>query len=127
MKKNFIHATADAIYAATDPTRQPKFGFNMGTYRSNMPTIYSDQTKHGCGTTLCIAGWMAVLDGNRARQNGAIRRAAKRAAGLTETQAENLFSPYLADGLCSVQPLQVVRVLRHFAETGEIDWSLPAA
>jgi hypothetical protein len=112
---------------------------------------FEDKSGHECKTTCCFAGFTVYglnEDGTikdrlvkrkafmeRLRHSftryfhyggpgldaDALMRHAKTALALTETEADHLFDPDNVD-LRSVSFSQGLRVLKHFAKTGEIDW-----
>lgn len=130
MNKENILLVADAI----EKHSIEGLGFNMGDFISHR---HDDLSGHDCGTTACIAGWAASIA--KEFTNGeqlysfhfgtSIRGTAARFLGLTDADiVYKLFtpdqtdlgkpSPYTADSA------KAVRVLRHLAATGEVDWSV---
>lgn len=96
----------------------------------NMKHFYSAGDSE-CGTTACIAGWAVLLEGRTHPMNlstfGCINTAA-RWLGLDPELAKNLFCPgYTRDeDHCgwNATPKQAAQVLRHLAETGEVNWCI---
>lgn len=124
-------------------------GFNMSDYFSTNKRLWSknnpdrDRTGHRCGTVACIAGWAlacravdeglvkpdatedALRQAVTTYQRGGTETVASEYLGLDYTQREHLFcGGKLAGTLSPIRPETAVAVLRHFAETGEIDWSV---
>lgn len=81
-----------------------------------------------CGTPSCIAGWAAWMAADKPKYLGtsylAVVNQAKDFLGLTQIEASKLFIPRIAGGLEVVTPHQAATMLRTFAETGVIDWTL---
>jgi hypothetical protein len=131
MNKERILLLADMIETNASPAAQPDLGFNMATYFSDEGVFH----RHGavksggteCGTVGCIAGWAALafphaydLDWG---QRGFYGRG-QQALDLTDLQADLLFTPDVVMLYSEITPDHAVCVLRHFAETGEVDWDL---
>lgn len=131
MNREMILRVADAIEAAAKPDAKPSIGFNMESFVNEAASEFEpDQTGHQCGTTACIAGWAMHLSGDDLSRveyltsNGCIRRGAA-ILGLDFDDADDLFT--VCDDSLSLEeitPSQAVSVLRHLAETGDVDWSI---
>lgn len=114
-------------------------GFNMQSYAASASRFAPDKL-NGCGTVACLAGWTKAVLGNVRTERGLLawerrvsrkdRGVAKDTApllGLDDDDASDLFHP---DGWWQHEnqtPAQAVAVLRHLAETGEVDWSIAPA
>lgn len=105
---------------------------------------------HSCGTVACIAGWTClaltyggeILPQNRSSEavarftrdvsgTGSEHYTAAEVLGLSREQADELFTPMDTENLRMrnrkwdrVKPRHAATVLRHLAETGEVDWSV---
>lgn len=108
----------------------PGLGFNMSVYGC---TGMQDLSGHGCGTVGCIAGHAVAhfeLDGDPSPLPdlvGVSRRAAE-ILGLDFTTREDLFCPEgYSEAPEMYPPAKAVAVLRHLAETGEVDWAIADA
>jgi len=137
MNRENILAVADAI----EKHSIPDLGFNMGWLisASDGRSYKADRSGKGCGTVACIAGHAYAL------QHGVMRLPAEQHhfdqqadwLGLSKSEARELFFAgsvceiqRAADGgwvdakaeLTTITPSQAVSVLRHLAETGEVDW-----
>lgn len=95
-------------------------GFNMASYL------------HPCGTPSCIAGFAAYEaliemgdDEEEAilRAKGLVPEAANW-LGCDHIEITELFHPPHIEAWEYITPQEVAKVLRHFAETGQIDWTL---
>lgn len=122
MNKENVLAVADAI----EKHSIPDLGFNMGAL---IETGYTDMYGTDCKTVACIAGWALCLKNNLPATPVAfsIMTEAGDWLDLTTAQQYLLFcSPtpekYVEFG--EKTPAQAVAVLRHLAETGEVDWSI---
>lgn len=124
MNRENVLKVADAI----EKHSIPDLGFNMAAYlTSNEP----DKSGHGCGTVACIAGWAFEVSTNRrpVDWHDDVDGVAAAFFGIDARTAEKLFVP-LADvratffPLLHAEPRHAVAVLRHLAETGEVDWSV---
>jgi len=127
MNREMILKVADAIEAAAKPEAKPTLGFNMGDWVSNR---HYDVSGHFCGTTACIAGWTLAVSGQElsaedSAQYLGIRNEAEAILGLSCDKAEDLFVNY--PDFSDPTPSQAAAVLRHLAETGEVNWSLSKA
>jgi hypothetical protein len=88
---------------------------------------------HPCGTPACIAGWTLALkygDWTPALQDkrgaGGVEADAADYLGLEGTQSAQLFfvGHEAEKSLADVTPQDAAKLLRHFAETGKVDWSI---
>lgn len=109
MNKDNVLTVADGI----DNSAVPDLGFNMNWWEiESDDNSARDMSGHNCGTIACIGGWTERLfPGVEASET----------LGLTGSQARALFYP---DGHFDATPDKAVAVLRHLAETGEVDWSI---
>lgn len=88
-----------------------------------------------CGTVACIAGFQVAIGPKKAGRkaiksfwdgtgnwgnNGPIAEEAKLQLGLTEREASSLFTP----GYYEYTAKQAAKVIRHFANTGRVDWNI---
>ncbi len=125
MNRENILAVADAI----EKHSIPDLGFNMADF---FGAGFNDRTGRRCGTTACIAGWAhALKNGEGAIASFVIPSEIADWLGINEQAAENLFyasnypmnERYIeADWFSNIAPDTAVSVLRHLAETGEVDW-----
>lgn len=90
--------------------------FNMSHFESS---------RHGCGTSACLAGWHGFLIGDRysprwdsAEIEGWTTRIST-SLGLSWEESYSLFW-----GSFTTDPLEAVAVLDHYLATGEIDWAV---
>lgn len=116
MNKEYILELADFL-----ETIQPgaEIGFNMRWFVSKNSDDYSG---YKCGTVACIAGWIALRDGHEYTPGGYIIYGAEK-LGIAAYQAVSLFAPSVIwDN--AITPQQAAIVLRHFANTGEVDWDV---
>ena len=75
---------------------------------------------HPCGTVACIAGWATYLfDPNSTTPSV---RNARQALGLTQEQADDLFTPDYWDVPGQYTQADVVATLTRLIETGEVQW-----
>jgi hypothetical protein len=127
MTKDNVLAVADAIEAQ----RFPRLGFNMRWLflkREPRRPDEIDMSGHDCGTVACIAGWaLAVKKGSQPRNakkaEGEALITAEEYLGLNQYEAHALFFPPERHER-DITPSEAVAVLRHLAETGEVDWSV---
>lgn len=131
MNAENILKVADAI----ENHSVPGLAFNMGFEYLSMEAKPSwmrasvDQRQMGekCGAVACFIGWTnSVFHAESPLQSS---KSAGAYLGLDEEQYSQLFYPSVDNGWPnvryeSVTPEQAVHVLRHFAATGEIDWTL---
>lgn len=117
MNRENILKVADAIESHSIPD----LGFNMSLWIDRKPGPEDDRSGHNCGTTACIAGWaVAVMNGGVIPEVGVpIQDDAEKYFGLNWTDGEDLFVNWVGK---SPTPAEAVIVLRHLAETGEVDW-----
>lgn len=116
-----ILCVADAIEAGSDT-----LGFNMGDWFGLVfpeNKDYIDHSGHNCGTVACIGGWTVKLFGEITEAVD-FEGEARDLLGLDDTQGHRLFYAGGIDArrFTSIQPAHAVRVLRHLAATGEVDW-----
>lgn len=86
-----------------------------------------------CGSVACVAGWTCWLDEDlrflTELQGGGgvvISDAAQKKLGLNDYQASELFEPGFATRSFEPNrtPRQAAAVLRHFLDTGVVDWDM---
>lgn len=123
MNRENILAVADAI----EKHSIPDLGFNMTMWLDRHPFPGQDTSGHNCGTTACIAGWAAAVSLGAADVEQvekhlpfSVRQTAKQYLALSIDQANALFEGFSTG---EEEPSQAVSVLRHLAETGEVDWN----
>ena len=132
MNREMILRVADAIEAADKAETTPVMGFNMNYVREISASSEEDMTGHGCGTVSCIAGWTLAIDSDFkidkkiTPDDPLWKGAAAHLLGLDKEAAHNLFMAVGAADIEEVTPAEAIAVLRHLAETGEVDWSLAA-
>jgi hypothetical protein len=104
-------------------------GFNMSFIGTTADEDHPDRL-NSCQTIACIAGWTkAVLEpvGSSAEfLHWTERHFTHDVAdllGLDGYESAELFLPDRVEW-DTITPAQAVRVLRHLAETGEVDWSV---
>lgn len=129
MNKDNILRLADIIEAQPHTSVDEAQGFNMEGYI------------HHCGTPSCIAGFAAfeslkettndeekiiktlrLLE--RYNVNELWNLAIKWLGFSEEVEIYELFHPRCSYQWHNITPQEAAKVLRHFAETGEIDWTL---
>lgn len=126
MNRENILKVADAIAQHSIPN----LGFNMAWIYAEANLYNPDQSGTNCGTTACIAGWAyAVEHGGRIPdlpEEVEIKAAdaASKFMGLPPRKSDDLFYPFGHKERLAIEPSQAVAVLRHLAETGEVDWSI---
>lgn len=134
MNKANILRVADAIENGELVKRG--IGFNMAFYLAPTEESLVVDKIGGCGTTACIAGWAYALQRPRTKAATFIKRDvevhvradATEFLGLTGVEAHKLFVPSDEAGPWrNITPAHAVAVLRHLAETGEVDWSVKPA
>jgi hypothetical protein len=127
MNKENILKVADAIESAT-LAKEHGIGFNMVSFYDDSGAD-SDHTEYECCTVACIAGWAAIMsDGYetvRSLTPSDISKEAQNYLGLSLCEADDLFC---ASGtrvdMDDITQTDAVKVLRHLAETGDVDWSI---
>lgn len=138
VNKANVLRVADAIENAELVKRG--IGFNMSNYiapaGAPVDGLGPDMSGHGCGTVACIAGTACALMHPRTRAHTLVKKSsgwelcpfdeAGEYLGLSMEDAEDLFIPGNED-INSITPAHAVAVLRHLAETGEVDWSVQPA
>lgn len=138
LNKEKLHKFADMIeqekhvnFDNVDNPRDEMTGFNMG------------MVFHTCGTPACLAGYMcatAVSDGFLPVQdfmNGGTSAYLKAGAWMHDVPVEeyyregtyyfNLFEPdsrIAGKNWDDITPQDAAKVIRHLADTGEVDWSI---
>ena len=125
MNKENVLAVADAI----ERHSIPDLGFNMSCFVGEVePGFRDDHFGSTCGTVACIAGWtrcvrtMKALELPRGDFNWALEADW---LGLDGATSELFWGDdFVNRHLEEVTPSQAVHVLRHLAETGEVDWSI---
>ena len=124
-----INALADAIEKHDAPLED--FGFNMISIHADIDYCggVKDHSGHGCGTIACMAGWTNAIRGVDPYSGGIFSAGAW--LGLSEAESRRLFAPATPSGERSfevefewedITQEHAVRVLRHLAATGTIDW-----
>lgn len=118
MNKENILAVADAI----EGHKIPGLGFNM---EALVEIGWPDRSGENCTTVACIAGWAVCVRHNLPADpySFGVLDDAREWLGLSWSKASSLFSPVGFDYFATT-PAQAVRVLRHLAETGDVDWSV---
>lgn len=132
MNKERILDVANMIEQHT----RPWLGFNMSFVVSRADTGWYRRDDHRgdtCTTIACIAGHALICMGKAVENDFATVSQTHDAAtwlGLDNVEASKLFfaidSAFEHD-LTVITPEHAVTVLRHFAETGEVDWDKFAA
>lgn len=124
MNKENILYVADLIENQPLTSPADNTGFTMQSYL------------HSCGTPACIAGWAYAAsrgsdgsedlrpeDRDQWSDSRTVAGEAQRFLGLDYTTSEQLFLGFEAPvDLVRIKPEAAVAVLRHLAETGEVDW-----
>ena len=118
MNKERILKVADAIENHHFKT----LGFNMESFIAEHS---SDRSEHDCGTTACIAGWVHALQKGikktlMCKLADDIGEYAQKYLGLNDHQADRLFYEVNSN----ITDKEAVKVLRHLAETGVVDWQI---
>lgn len=124
MNKANILAVADAI----EKHSIPDLGFNMGEIVSNSRKDYSGQN---CDTVACIIGWTYAV-AKHAKRAGELgcslewdRRNTQKFLEISGEEGGRLCLPRgFATRSDRYPALKAVRVLRHLAEAGEVDWTI---
>lgn len=130
MNRKLLEQTANLIEAAMHPTLTPSIGFNMGKF-FGPANSFNDQTGHNCGTVGCIAAWIMIAAGEDLPSatgfgDGEVPRRAKKLAGLSYEQGEDLFTPTLKGDYDEIPAAQAVYAIRSFVKHGSAQraWSL---
>lgn len=119
--KDRLLAVANAIEQEELAKSDLKIGFNMADFYSDIG--YRDRTKHSCGTIACIAGWVSLMDDPSVRGGREMDSRAKDILGISSEDAAELFGYYVSSGeLGNFSSERAVSVIRHYAETGDVDW-----
>ena len=118
MNEENILKVADAI----ERHSIPDLGFNMELLRGAADERYPDLSGHNCGTVACIAGWALAVAG----KDGGFEAAAEFFGFKDQEEEESYDFPLFFPGSphYGTTSSQAVAVLRHLAETGEVDWSI---
>lgn len=116
------------LAAAIEAQANPELGFHMGTFKNNASDL---GIEHPCGTVACIAGWAAALYEPQIFHDADWMDA----YCFDGIAAEALDIPISTDGdelfymrgasihYEDVTPAIAAAVLRHYAETGVVDWN----
>jgi hypothetical protein len=141
MNKKNILRVADAIEKGELVKRG--IGFNMQVMTATTNHYLCDRLD-SCGTVACLAGWAHGLRYPRRSINRLIADAkietdaetgdfggvtwvsGAEFLGLDFDQAHELFLPSGVGPWDKITPAHAVAVLRHLAETGEVDWTVGA-
>lgn len=110
-----INALADMIEVMPHTTVSAEEGFSMANW------------SHDCGTPACIAGWAAYLaKGPGVLINHSCYDVAADFLDINVCLADELFEPRLGDVDLwdEIEPKHAAEVLRHLAQTGNVDWGL---
>lgn len=136
MNKQRVLELADTLeHHAKEQKGLRGVGFNMRTWASKTRGHIRDRVDD-CGTVACLAGWaymlrfqtvtarrlLAVTDIGK---DWRIPTCAADYLGLDTPQTELLFRPNIS--VCDWDQItadQAVKVLRHLAKTGEVDWGV---
>lgn len=121
MNKERLLRLAEAL-ETEELAKEHGLGFSMMAAPISATAYVGEDTtspEHKCQTVGCIAGWTLALFGE---PTAGIYRAAG-ILGLTGPQRKLLFLTKSYLMAKNVTPGQAAKVVRHFAETGEIDWS----
>ena len=121
-----VTRVADAIEAGELVKRG--IGFNMAYYADRVNETLTDHID-ACDTVTCIAGWAYGVARPKATTRTLLRserieEVAYKFLGLNIHEAWTLFVPHPWDKekMHAITPAQAVRVLRHLAKTGKVDW-----
>lgn len=111
-------------------------GFNMDSWLEKASDRYAsgrDKSGHKCGTVGCIGGWTDVIrlnlteDSDHDQVLNLPDHESAAFLGLSAREGASLFHPYEIRDWTKITPAHAVRVLRHLAETGKVDWSQAGA
>jgi hypothetical protein len=133
MRKDVVLAVADAI----ENHSRADLGFNMGHYISHADWgSDGDKSGHNCGTVACVAGWTVAIFNEKGEKRDLSLSILKRldfddtivsratdAMDIHSEDAEQLFHPADRFTWESITPAKAASVLRHFAETGMVEWT----
>lgn len=118
MEVGRIRKLASAIEKQPHVAPSADKGFNMWGYN------------HPCGTPSCIAGWAIYkFKSTRPGPFETKHDHAARILNLDDRRALRLFDPEhygSMEDMRQVTPNHAAAVLRHLADTGEVDWSVGA-
>lgn len=89
--------------------------------------VSREHSGHPCGTACCIGGHANALLGGKFR--GATMDALVALTGIPDQAASLICYPdsYKHPNPYHSSPKQAARLLRHYAETGEVDWAFAMA
>ncbi|MEL6411697.1 MAG: hypothetical protein AAFQ38_14970 [Pseudomonadota bacterium] len=118
MNKERILEAADKFAELPDENPENGLGFDM---RSYLDVFQQGDLKHGCGAVCCITGWVQFWDGNRFDWTS--RNLAEH-WGISHEDAWRIAHPNPERCYKDARPRHAEALLRHFAETGEVDWPL---
>jgi len=93
--------------------------FAMDTWRET----WDWGPKGGCGSVACIAGTAQVVLDDSKEQKGIPVTHVAELLELSKAEANELFVPTSID-LNSVTKSMAIKVLQHYAKTGEVNWSI---
>lgn len=114
---------ADVVEQQPWADRNARAGFNMAV------------VLHPCGTPSCIAGWVEFGENGKTTPSRTMAQTGRASLDLSSDQWFALFygrasRPGLhgvqAPGLHQVQPKHAAAVMRHLANTGDVDWAIGA-
>ena len=122
MNKENILRVANAIEKGELVKRG--IGFNMALWCKHRVGWFSDipdMTGHDCGTVACIGATAGIIFGLEDDEPRLLKK-----LGLRSDQRDKLFLPAIDEvgPWCDITTARAVAVLRHLAETGEVDWSV---
>ena len=108
-RENILKVAAAIEKAGKSRARQPRLGFKMAFWRDD---DVADWAGRKCGTVMCIGGWTERLCGTDPGTD----------FGIGEKRHAELCAPPGWGSGEKYTPAEAVAVLRHLAETGEVDW-----
>lgn len=118
MNRERLLKVADAIERGA--IHEDKLGFNMASFKNLKAKPEEDMTGKSCGTTMCICGWVNALFAPETYAGDTSRGA--ELLDLEGEQEWDLFFNREAVNTHQITAGHAVAVLRHAADTGEIDW-----
>lgn len=111
MNKERVLHLADYIEKLPKVSKENPTGFTMMDFT------------HNCGAPACIAGWAAYLADTTDEID--VFRCGAEYLELSKREAYQLFTMDNTEiPLSSVTPEQAAKVLRHLAETDEVNWDI---
>ena len=123
MNEDMILRVADAIEFGNIPW----LGFNMNAFFVT-DVFGEDRSPRDCGTVACIAGWTIAVADNMSPPASDLVRQFGRAAkilDLSPYQSDELFfGSHAGIELWDITPSHAARVMRHLAQTGQVDWRM---